>query len=129
VARFASFVASMSRILREADANVLNVAIRHARADQETLLSWARNDVYAFVLYYAQGTDSAAKARVREWTRHLIDAANAEGGGYYLPYQIHATRLQFLTAYPHAEAFFATKRRLDPANKFRNRLWQAYYRP
>ena len=35
-----------------------------------------------------------------------------------LPYQIHASR----------EQFFALKKRLDPSNKFRNKLWDAYYR-
>lgn len=128
-ARFSSFVPRMAQILRGAGANVLNVAIRHARADNETLLSWAREDVFAFVLYYAQGTTPAAKAAVAAWTRDLVDVALAEGGAYYLPYQIHATRTQFLTAYPRAEAYFAVKRRVDPQYKFRNRLWEAYYRP
>jgi FAD/FMN-containing dehydrogenase len=128
VARFSPFVAAMSRILRAADANVLNVAIRHTRADTETLLAWAHEDVYSFVLYYAQGTNDAAKQAVGNWTRELVDAAIAEGGSYYLPYQIHATREQFMSAYPRAAEFFALKARLDPSNKLRNRLWDAYYR-
>lgn len=126
-ARFAQFVARMTQILRDADANVLNVAIRHARRDGETLLSWAREDVFSFVLYYAQGTSGSARRAVGAWTRELIDAALAEGGSYYLPYQIHATHDQFLAAYPQAQDYFALKRRLDPQYKFRNRLWEAYY--
>jgi FAD/FMN-containing dehydrogenase len=129
VARFASFVPVMANILREAHANVLNVAIRHTRADPLTLLAWAREDVYSFVLYYAQGTSERAKAEVGDWTRRLVQAAIAEGGSFYLPYQIHATREQFLTAYPRADEFFAVKSRFDPSYKFRNRLWEAYYRP
>jgi FAD/FMN-containing dehydrogenase len=127
VARFASFVPRMARILRDADANVLNIAIRHTRADPLTLLSWAREEVYSFVLYYAQGTTPRARVRVGAWTRDLVDAALAEGGSFYLPYQIHATRTQFLAAYPRAADFFALKVRLDPDYKFRNRLWEAYY--
>jgi len=38
----------------------------------------------------------------------------------------HATRRQFLRAYPRAPEFFALKRRLDPTNKFRNELWNKY---
>jgi FAD/FMN-containing dehydrogenase len=57
-----------------------------------------------------------------------VDAAIAEGGSYYLPYQVHATRDQFLKAYPRAEEYFAVKRRVDPNYKFRNRLWEAYFR-
>lgn len=127
VARFEAFVARMAFILREVDANVLNVAIRHTRADPLTLLSWAREEVYSFVLYYAQGVGQTARAKVRAWTRELVDAALAEGGSFYLPYQIHATRTQFLTAYPRAPEFFALKARVDPDYKFRNRLWEAYY--
>ena len=127
-ARFAGFVPRMAEILRDGRANVLNVAIRHTRADEETLLSWARQEVYSFVLYYAQGTSGRARAAVGEWTRELVAAAVAEGGSFYLPYQIHATRAQFLAAYPRAGEFFAAKRQLDPDYKFRNRLWEAYYR-
>lgn len=126
-ARFEHFASRMAQILRDADANVLNVAIRHTRTDGETLLSWARQDVFSFVLYYAQGTTRQARAAVGEWTRQLVDAALAEGGSYYLPYQIHATRDQFLAAYPQAQDYFAVKRRVDPQYKFRNRLWEAYY--
>jgi FAD/FMN-containing dehydrogenase len=128
VRRFASFVPAMARILRGAGANALNVAIRHTRADPLTLLSWARQEVYSFVLYYAQGTNRAARSKVGEWTRDLVDAALAEGGSFYLPYQIHATREQFLAAYPRAAEYFALKARIDPDYKFRNRLWEAYYR-
>ncbi|PKL94288.1 MAG: FAD-binding protein, partial [Gammaproteobacteria bacterium HGW-Gammaproteobacteria-9] len=67
------------------------------------------------------------RAAVADWTRQLIDLAIAHQGSYYLPYQIHASREQFLAAYPRAEAFFALKKRVDPTNKFRNKLWDAYY--
>lgn len=127
VDRFDAFAGRMRQILRTRHANVLNVAIRHTIADHETLLAWARTDTYSFVLYYQQGTDETARERVGFWTRDLVDAALSEGGSFYLPYQIHATREQFLGAYPRAEEFFAIKRRLDPTYKFRNRLWEAYY--
>lgn len=126
VGRFEDFAAKMGHILRAHDANILNVAIRHAPADQETLLAWAKTECFSFVLYYAQETHDTAKAAVGAWARELVDAAISEGGSFYLPYQIHATRDQFLAAYPRATEFFAAKRRFDPNNKFRNRLWQAY---
>jgi len=124
---FDDFAAAMARILTTHRANVLNVAVRHTRADLESMLSWARSDVYSFVLYYQQGTSTAAKDRVHAWTRELIDAALAAGGCHYLPYQIHASGAQFLAGYPRAAEFFALKRRIDPDYKFRNRLWDAYY--
>ena len=81
------------------------------------------------MLYYRQGSSVAERERAAAWTRDLIDAALACGGRYYLPYQIHASREQFLAAYPRAPEFFALKQRVDPAYKFRNRLWDAYYWP
>ncbi|MGH7517461.1 MAG: FAD-binding protein [Gemmatimonadales bacterium] len=127
VGRFDEFVPRLRSILRRHDVNVINVSIRHARPDPGALLAWARGEVFAFVIYYKQGTDATARERVGRWTRELIDAALASGGSYYLPYQPHATDAQFLRAYPRAPEFFALKRRLDPTNKFRNRLWDRYY--
>jgi len=129
VERFEEFVPAMAAILNRHGVNTVNVSIRHATQDPGTLLAWARTEVFAFVLYYKQGTTDADREAVRAWTRELIDAATALGGAYYLPYQVHATEQQFRAAYPRADAFFALKTRLDPTNKFRNKLWDAYYRP
>jgi FAD/FMN-containing dehydrogenase len=129
VERFDEFVPELRRIFRSHRANVLNVSIRHARKDPGTLLAWAREECFAFVVYYKQGVDEAARREVGAWTRELIDAALAVGGAYYLPYQIHATDEQFHRAYPGAGEFFALKRRYDPDYRFRNRLWDRYYQP
>ena len=58
--------------------------------------------------------------------RELIDAALRHGGRYYLPYRLDATREQFARAYPEAAAFAALKKCIDPANRFRNLLWDRY---
>ncbi|MBI1723718.1 MAG: FAD-binding oxidoreductase [Gemmatimonadetes bacterium] len=129
VARFDAFVPRLRDVLQRHHVNVINISIRHARQDPGSLLAWARSEVFAFVLYYKQGTDAAARHRVGVWTRELIDAALMVGGSYYLPYQLHATPEQFLRAYPRAPEFFVLKQRLDPTNKFRNRLWDTYYQP
>jgi hypothetical protein len=104
----------------------VNVSIRHADEDPGSLLAWARTEVFAFVIYYKQGTDMAAQAAVGSWSRELIDAVLDVGGTYYLPYQLHATEEQFTRAYPRAGECLALKQRLDPANKFRNRLVDKY---
>ncbi|QKE65373.1 FAD-binding oxidoreductase [Aquipseudomonas campi] len=128
-AQLERFVGELARLTDKHQANLLNVSIRHAKADPGTLLAWAPEEVFALVLYYRQGTSAAERERAAAWTRALIDAALACGGRYYLPYQIHASREQFLAAYPRAPEFFALKRRLDPGYKFRNALWDAYYPP
>lgn len=129
VARLEEFVPKMGRILRSHDVNVINVSIRHAHQDPGALLAWAREEVFAYVLYYKQGTDAESRRKVGVWTRELVDAALSVGGTYYLPYQPHATEEQFLKAYPRAPEFFALKKKLDPGNRFRNKLWDKYYAP
>ncbi|HEY8164211.1 MAG TPA: FAD-binding oxidoreductase [Gemmatimonadaceae bacterium] len=123
---FAVFMPKIRRILRAHDVNAVNISVRHALPDSGSFLSWAPTEVFAFVLYYKQGTDPTARREVARWTRELIDAALTSGGRYYLPYQPVATRAQFARAYPNAKRLFAVKRRVDPGNKFTNTLWDLY---
>jgi FAD/FMN-containing dehydrogenase len=129
VERFDAFVPKMRAVFHKHDVNIINVSIRHAKPDPGTLLAWARGEVFAFVVYYKQGTDTEARRKVGIWTREMTDSILSVGGTYYLPYQPHATDAQFLAAYPKAPALFALKKRLDPGNKFRNTLWDKYYTP
>lgn len=129
VDHFQAFTASMREVFRRHQPNVINVSIRHASADGESMLAWAPTESFAFVIYYKQEVTAAAQREVGVWTRELIDAALAQGGTYYLPYQLHATEAQFQRAYPGAAELFALKGRVDPAYRFRNKLWDRYYRP
>jgi FAD/FMN-containing dehydrogenase len=127
VDKFDQFVPIMKNIFLKHDANIINVSIRHAHSAPENMLSWARNEMFAFVVYYLQGTDKAAIEQVGVWSKAMIDAVIAVNGSYYLPYQIFASKAQFHQAYPRADEFFAIKAELDPDNRFTNQLWQRYY--
>lgn len=129
VNRFEEFEAAMAEIFIRFNVNVLNVSIRHAKADPGTYLAWAREEVFAFVVYYKQRTDAASKGAVAVWTRELADAVTAVNGAYYLPYQVHPTAAQFHKAYPNAQKLFDLKAKLDPDYKFRNIFWDTYYKP
>ena len=127
VENFDSFVPKMREIFNKHEVDVVNVSIRHALPDTDSYLSWARNEVFAFVVYHSQGTTAADRRQVGAWTREMIDAILSEGGAYYLPYQPHATVDQFRGAYPNADKYFAIKREVDPDYRFRNKLWEKYY--
>ena len=127
VENFDSFVPKMRDIFNKHEVDVVNISIRHALPDPDSYLSWARNEVFAFVVYHSQGTTAEDRQRVGIWTREMTDAIISENGAYYLPYQPHATVDQFRAAYPNADRYFAVKRRVDPDNRFRNKLWQKYY--
>ncbi len=129
VQHFEEFEKAMAEIFIRFNVNVLNVSIRHARSDPGTYLAWAREEVFAFVVYYKQKTDAASKGAVAVWTRELADAVAAVNGSYYLPYQVHPTAAQFHRAYPDAQKLFDLKAKLDPDYKFRNIFWDTYYKP
>jgi FAD/FMN-containing dehydrogenase len=129
VGRFDDFVPRLRAVLEEHEVNALNVSIRHARPDPGSLLAWAPEEMFAFVLYYQQGTDRESRDAVAEWTRALIDEVLDVGGTYYLPYQPVATDAQMRRAYPRLPEWAALKARVDPGYRFRNRLWDRYLPP
>jgi FAD/FMN-containing dehydrogenase len=121
-----SFIPKMKTIYDRYDVNVINVSLRHAYADKETYLSWAPEEVFAFVIYYKQGTDEAAREEVKQWTVEMTDAILSENGRWYLPYQPHATVEQFQKGYPGAGLYFDLKNKLDPQHRFTNKLLDKY---
>lgn len=123
---FVSFAKSLAVTLRSHGVEALNVSIRHSPPDLVSILPWAKEEVFAFVLFYKQRVYSAAREEVGRWTRELIDLALVHEGRYYLPYQLHATREQFQRAYPEVEELRAIKREVDPSAKFSNELWVKY---
>jgi len=123
---FQAFAREMAQVLRTRRVEALNVSIRHSPADHDSLMAWAHEDVFSFVLYYKQRTWRAAQEEVGRWTRELIDIVLRHEGRYYLPYQLHATQAQFEAAYPQAAQLRRVKRQYDPAGKFSNELWRRY---
>lgn len=127
VTQFNAFVTQMAAILQAHEVDAVNISIRHAPGDSESFMSWAREEVFSFVLYYWQHVDVADREEVGVWTRKLVHAALSLGGTYYLPYQLHATQEQFSRGYPDARRLFALKAQVDPGKRFRNKLWDKYY--
>jgi len=123
-----SFIKEMSDTLNDFDVNVLNISIRHAEKDPGTLLAWADEEVYAFVLYYRQNTDELARNKVAIWTRLLITTALKYSGKYYLPYQLHATDEQLHKAYPNMQTYFKLKDKLDPNYRLQSSFFNKYYK-
>lgn len=128
VNKFDEFSELMAEIFTRHNVNIINVSIRHALPDSGSLLAWAKEEVFAFVVWYKQGTTDVDKGKVAVWTRELISAAISLNGSYYLPYQPHATAAQFHKAYPNAQQLIDLKKQLDPQFKFRNVIWDTYYK-
>ena len=126
VRHFAQFAREMAAVIIKHHANVLNVSVRHSQADALSLMPWAKEEVFSFVVYYKQRTGELAQKEAGNWTREMIDTALKFGGRYYLPYQLHATKVQFDRSYPESAQLRVLKQRVDPANKFSNSMWDRY---
>lgn len=121
-----SFIPKMKAIYEEYNVNIINVSLRHAYPDNESYLSWAKEEVFAFVIYYKQGTDNESKTKVRDWTIKMTDAILSENGAWYLPYQPHATIEQFKEGFPNSDKYFNIKNQQDSTHRFTNKLLDKY---
>ena len=77
-------------------------------------------------MLFSQEMSTRSELDMQRMTRALIERVLEIGGTYYLPYRLHASDDQFRRAYPTAEAFVNSKRRIDPDLIFRNRMWDQY---
>ena len=126
-ARLVPFIDGLRRLFREQDANLVNASIRAVNAEA-TALSYAPAPAFSVVLYLNQSTDQAGTAAMARLTSDLIDLTHANGGRFFLPYQLHYSAAQLERSYPEIRAFFAEKRRWDPDGRFSN-SWYARYAP
>jgi FAD/FMN-containing dehydrogenase len=128
-ARLAQFVSIARTILLREHPDLLNITVRYVRQDRDTVLAYAREDVFGLVMLFHLMKTPEDEARMQQLTRELIDAALSCGGTYYLPYRPDATRAQLARSYPRAGEFFGEKRRLDPEEVFSNQFYINYGRP
>lgn len=126
-ARLNEFVNSLRTTMQKYKVNIMNCSIRHVSGCDESYMTYAPHDVFAFVLYINILNTPSGQEYSGVWTRELIDAALALGGTYYLPYQLHATREQMHKAYPGFERLLAVKKLYDLQGLFSNRLLEKYY--
>lgn len=113
---------------RRPNIDLLNITVRDVKKDDTTALPYAREDVFAVVMFFNQKRTPEAETAMQEVTRELIDITLETGGTYYLPYRLHATSEQFARAYPAAKEFFEEKRRRDPDDLFSNAWYSRYGR-
>ncbi len=127
VKKFNEFIPKMRSVFDKHEVNVINVSIRHALPDTGSILAWATEEVFCFVIYIRQETTPMAKLHAGTWTREMQDEILSVGGRWYLPYQIHATDDQFQRAYTGVGRMQSLKQKIDPDYRFKNKLWERYY--
>jgi len=124
--QFISFVDDLRAIVRNNNANLLNVTIRIVPKDNITALPYAKDDMFALVLYFNQKLNKQESEKIQKTTQQLIDLANQHHGTFYLPYQLHYSPEQLRDSYPEMDNFFTKKHSFDQEEIFVN-TWYAKY--
>ncbi|GAB2873141.1 hypothetical protein GCM10027044_39420 [Hymenobacter ruber] len=123
---FDAFRRALQRIVPKHKADLLNITLRNVYPDHDTFLSYAREEMFGFVMFFNQDITPQAELDMKALTQELIDAAIKLDGVYYLPYRLHATPAQLSRAYPMMPAFLRQKKQYDPDELFQNKFYLQY---
>jgi FAD/FMN-containing dehydrogenase len=124
--RMPEFVDGLRDVVRSHHTNLLNVTIRTVHKDTITALPYAKQDMFAFVLYFNVKFNDQDSEILKRTTKDLIDVAQRLDGTYYLPYQLFYSQEQLKKSYPEIDEFFAAKKKYDPIGLFANKFYQKY---
>ena len=125
-AHFSAFMDELRRELLHNDVNLLSVTLRYLLKNDESILSYATDDMIAIVLYVNIEINDASIKHAGNWTRKLVNMAIDHKGTYYLTYQRYPTLEQFQTAYPDWYVFNRIKCEYDPNLVLRSKFYDAY---
>lgn len=126
VDKLPKFITALREVMLNNKINLLNVTIRYIPEENDVLLTYARTDRFAVVLYFNQKISQNEIKSARVWTQKLIDTALSLGGSYYLPYQPLASIGQFQKAYPEYNKFLKIKYKYDHYELFQNEFYLKY---
>jgi FAD/FMN-containing dehydrogenase len=120
------FLSMYEKILLEHDMQLINVTIRKVKQDTESMVSYAKSDMYAFVSYYKINKDSSGESQMTQFTQRLMDYLNQIDAKFYLAYRGYYTRSQIHRMYPQLADLFRLKLKYDPTKVFLNKWYEAF---
>ena len=123
---FNQFITDMKPILRNSKIDLLNITIRGVHQDNDSYLSYARENVFGFVLLFNQKKTDKQETEMKKLTNQLLEVALKNEGTFYLPYRLHINKEKMRKPYPNAEKFFQLKLKYDPSELFNNRFYEYY---
>ncbi len=127
VNQFTSYIDSLREALKkEKDFNLLNITIRFVDKNQEAVMSYAKDDMFALVLLINQGQSKKDIEQTQRVVRNMINITLEHHGSYYLPYYSYPSKKQLHEAYPRTDEFFNMKRKYDPKERFVNLFYEEY---
>jgi FAD/FMN-containing dehydrogenase len=124
--RMSEFVDGLHKVVAANGANLINVTIRIIHKDTVTALPYAREDMFAYVLYFNQKFNEEESRILQKTTTELVDLSLSLNGTYYLPYQLFYSPVQLRKAYPAFDRFVVAKKLYDPSGLFTNKFYEKY---
>ncbi len=122
-----NFIDGLKSILPNEKIDLLNITIREVATDIVSIMPYARENVFGFVMLFNQLKTENHEIEMKQLTQQLINLCHKHKGVYYLPYRLHASSDQFHKQYPMAETAFNLKSKYDKAHILRNKLYDKYY--
>jgi len=116
--KLTDFMDAAKETLRSTGADLIYGTIRLIREDDESFLSWAKQDFVCVIFNLHVEHTETGIARSRNAFVELIDDALSCDGSFFLTYHRHASREQVSTAYPQFADFLNEKQKRDPQGLF-----------
>jgi FAD/FMN-containing dehydrogenase len=126
VNHFRVYVDDLRSLLKKENLNLLNITIRYVEHDENAVLSYAKDNMFALVLLINQGRSNQEIKKTEQVVQQMIDITLKHDGSYYLPYYSYPSKQQLHEAYPRIDEFFEKKRELDPDERFNNLFYVRY---
>ncbi|MFC4411628.1 FAD-binding protein [Chungangia koreensis] len=123
---FTNYIDDLRGVLEEEELNLLNITVRYVNEDEEAVMSYAKEDMFALVLLINQGKSKSEIEKTGNVIQKMIDVTLKHDGSYYLPYYPYPTQEQMDEAYPRNSEFFQLKKHFDPNEVFMNLFYKEY---
>lgn len=102
---------------------LINVTVRKVKPDREALVSYATQEMYAFVSYYKISKSEAGNHQMSQFTQDVMNTLNNMNAKFYLAYKGHYTRAQIYQMYPSLTDLVKLKYKYDPQEVFFNKWY------
>ena len=117
--KFSEYTQKAKSIFEKQSDHLLNVTVREITKDNDSVLAYAKTDVFGLVMLFTIDRKSVdQEEQLRKQARELYDLSIQHGGSFYLTYRNYASHKQIHSSYPVLPKFLNAKKIWDPNEIF-----------